>query len=200
MDPKKEALMPRSETTSDSLYALLRKAQRGDQNASDKLCREFLPDLKSLAHGRLPGQARGQMDTDDVVQEVFLKVIRRLDSFDPKHHDALRAYLYTSVVNRIKDEYKRRRPEVVNLEDVQDLAARVATPLEEVIGHEMFERYEASLERLKPQEREMLVAKIELNLPYDQIARLFAKGTPAAARIAVRRALVRLAEEMSMKE
>ncbi len=140
------------------------------------------------------------MDTDDVVQEAFLKVIRRLDNFDPQHDEALKAYLRISVLNRVKDEYKRKRPEVANLEDATDLASRVATPLEEVMGRQMFERYEAALGRLKDQEREILVAKIELDLTYDQIARMFNKNTPDAARVAVRRAMGRLAEEMSVKD
>ena len=140
------------------------------------------------------------MDTDDVVQEAFLKVLRRLDSFDPQHDEALKAYLRISVLNRVKDEYKRKRPDVQNLEDATDLASRVATPLEEVMGRQMFERYEAALGRLKDQEREMLVAKIELDLDYGQIARMFNKNTPDAARVAVRRAMGRLAEEMSLKD
>ena len=126
--------------------------------------------------------------------------MRRLDGFAPQHDEALKAYLRVSVLNRVKDEYKRKRPEGENLEDNADLVASVPTPLEEVMGWQMFERYEAALGRLKDQEREMLVAKIELDLPYDQIARLFGKNTPDAARVSVRRALSRLAEEMSVRE
>lgn len=140
------------------------------------------------------------MDSDDVVQETFLKVIQKLDGFKPEHGEALGAYLRVSVVNRLKDEYKRRRPEVTSLDGADSLASRLATPLEEVMGREMFERYEAALGRLKPLEREMLVAKLELDLDYGQIARLFGKNTPDAARVAIRRALTRLGKEMSVKK
>lgn len=184
----------------DSVYLLLRKAQNGDQDARGELCRRYLPELKSLAHGRLPNQARGLMDTDDVVQDTFLKVVRRLDEFDPEHGESLKAYLRVSVMNRLKDEYKRRRPQMANLEAAELVASRLSTPLEEVMGREMFERYEAALGRLKPMEREMLVARLELDLAYDQIARLFDKNTPDAARVAVRRALTRLAMEMSAEK
>jgi DNA-directed RNA polymerase specialized sigma24 family protein len=69
--------------------------------------------------------------------------------------------------------------------------------VELAIGQQALERYEAALERLKPQERELIVARCELDFSYDEIAALFDKPTPAAARVAIARALARLAEEMA---
>ena len=38
------------------------------------------------------------------------------------------------------------------------------SPLEEAIGREAVERYEAALQRLKPEEREAIIARVELGL------------------------------------
>ena len=58
------------------------------------------------------------------------------------------------------------------------------------------ECYERALERLKPEEREAIIARVELGYSYDELAEALGKPTPDAARKAAQRALVRLAEEM----
>ena len=71
-----------------------------------------------------------------------------------------------------------------------------ASPLEETIGRETEEAYEAALGRLKPEEREAVIARIEMGQSYEEIATLLGKPSPDAARMTVSRALVRLAREM----
>ena len=71
-----------------------------------------------------------------------------------------------------------------------------SSPLEEAIGHEAVERYERALERLKPDEREAIIARVELGYSYEELADALGKPTADAARKAARRALVRLAEEL----
>lgn len=62
---------------------------------------------------------------------------------------------------------------------------------------EEIERYEAALQRLRPEEREAIILKVELGHTYADVARLLDKPTADAAHKATKRALVRLAEEMS---
>ena len=78
-----------------------------------------------------------------------------------------------------------------------DRAADDPTPFELAVGHETADRYEAALERLKPADREAIVARIELGLPYAEVAAALRKPSIAAAHVAVSRALVKLAKEMS---
>ena len=72
-----------------------------------------------------------------------------------------------------------------------------ASPLDEAIGRQAVERYEAALERLRPEEREAVVARIEMDGSYQQVAQALGKPSADAARMAVSRALLRLAEEMN---
>jgi RNA polymerase sigma-70 factor (ECF subfamily) len=60
----------------------------------------------------------------------------------------------------------------------------------------MLERYEAALLRLPEAERELVIARVEMGYTNEELANLFGKPTKGAARVAVGRALVRLAEEM----
>ena len=74
---------------------------------------------------------------------------------------------------------------------------RIRRPLEEAIGQEALERYEAALARLRPDDREAIILRIEMRYPYAEVATALGKPSVAAAQMAVSRALVRLAEEMS---
>jgi RNA polymerase sigma factor (sigma-70 family) len=122
--------------------------------------------------------------------------LRRLSAFEPRHDGALFAYLRQALLNRIRDEYRksRRRPESEPLSP--DQAADEASPLERAIGRETLECYEQALQRLRPAEREAIVARVELQLTYDEIAVALDKPSRDAARMTVARALLKLAVEM----
>jgi RNA polymerase sigma-70 factor, ECF subfamily len=100
------------------------------------------------------------------------------------------------VLNRIRDEIRRkaRKPPNTDLDDLRIDNGK--SPLEEAIGQQALERYERALERLTPQDREAIVARIELGYSYEEMAEVFEKPTADAARKAAQRALLRLMEEM----
>ena len=56
--------------------------------------------------------------------------------------------------------------------------------------------YEEALRRLKPEDREAVIGRVELGLTYGELALALEKPTADAARKAAQRALVRLAREM----
>jgi RNA polymerase sigma-70 factor (ECF subfamily) len=188
---------PAAESRLDSTLELVRRAQAGDREALERLFARSLPALRRWASGRLPRWTRDLMDTDDLVQETVVRAVKRIDVFEPRHEGALQAYLRQAIVNRIRDEVRRRTraPGTVELDpDAPDLAA---SPLEEAIGSEALERYEAALARLRPEEREAIVARVEMDASYEEVAQSLGKPTPDAARMAVSRALLRLAQEMN---
>src|SRR5687767_3942593 len=86
---------------------LVVRARDGDRLAVEALLERSLPGLRRWAHGRIPAAARGSLDTGDLVQETALHVLRRLDTFEPRHVGAMQAYLRQSVINRIRDEVRK---------------------------------------------------------------------------------------------
>lgn len=184
----------------DSTFDLVEQAKGGDGEALNQLFARFLPSLRRWASGRLPRWTRDMMDTDDLVQETVFRAVKRIDRFESRHEGALQAYLREAVANRIRDEVRRARrsPVATGLED--DHTGHGASPLEAAIGAEALERYEAALQRLRPEEREAIVARVELEGSYQDVAQALGKPSADAARMAVSRALLRLAEEMSREQ
>jgi DNA-directed RNA polymerase specialized sigma24 family protein len=64
------------------------------------------------------------------------------------------------------------------------------------IGRETLDRYEEALARLTVDDREAIIARVELGLSHHEIAEALGKPSDDAARMAVARALVRLVKEM----
>jgi len=178
----------------DSTFDLLRRAQGGDEEALDRLFARYLPALSRWASGRLPRWCRDLMDTDDLVQETLIRTLKRIDDFEPRREGALQAYLRQAVMNRIRDEIRRGKRAPVSAELDGQERDRGASPLELAIGQRAVERYEAALHRLRPEEREAIVARVEMDCTYDEVAEALGKPSADAARMAVSRALLRLAK------
>jgi RNA polymerase sigma-70 factor (ECF subfamily) len=182
----------------ESTFQLIGRYRGGDKQALEDLFARHLPRLQRWAKGRLPKWARDVADTQDLVQETLLQTFNRLDKFEPAREGALQAYLRQAVMNRIRDEIRRkaRRPAHEELEGTGP-ADPARSPLEEAVGMEEIERYESALARLRPEEREAIILRVELGHSYEEVARLLEKPTSGAAHKATKRALVRLAEEMA---
>jgi RNA polymerase sigma factor (sigma-70 family) len=180
----------------ESTFHLINRARAGDQQALERLFARHLKPLQRWARGRLPGWARDLADTDDLVQDTLVQTFKRIESFEPRRVGALQAYLRQAVLNRIRDELRRkgRQPGATTLDGLELDPAH--SPLEQAIGQEAVDRYERALERLKPEEREAIIARVEMGYSYEELAQALGKPTPEAARKAAQRALVRLAEEM----
>jgi RNA polymerase sigma factor (sigma-70 family) len=187
-----------TEGSLDSTFDLVQRAKAGDRDAVDRLFARHLPALRRWASGRLPRWTRDLMDTDDLVQETVFRAVKRIESFEPRHEGALQAYLRQAVMNRIRDEIRRtkRSPTVTLLDEKASDGG--ASPLEAAIGGEALERYENALARLRPEEREAIVARVEMDCSYQEVAQALEKPSADAARMAVSRALLRLAEEMNL--
>jgi len=71
------------------------------------------------------------------------------------------------------------------------------SPLEMLIGAEGIERYETALLRLKVSDQRAIVARCEWDMSYTEITELLGKPNVNATRVAIHRALVRLAQEMA---
>ncbi len=176
---------------------LLSRARRGEQTAIGLLFERHLKPLQRWAHGRLPRWARTMADTADLVQDAILNTLQRLDRFEPEGQGALRAYLRRAVQNRINDEHRRiARRGVPDLVDEGFRDSR-PSPLDEAISTETEARYRRALALLSPMDQQLVVGHVELAYNPQQLALITGKRRPDSARVALHRALGRLAQEMS---
>lgn len=175
---------------------LVIRARNGDRMATEALLERCLPQLQRWAHGRLPAAARGSLDTNDLVQDAALNLVKRLELFEPRHVGAMQGYLRQSVINRIRDEVRKIGRHAPPTELPDDHPSDRTSPLEAAIQSEAYERYRQALARLEPKDRELIVARVEIQWSVAEIAQRFGMRTVDATRMAVSRAVRRLTEHM----
>lgn len=182
----------------DSTSHLIERARGGDKEAVDRLLERYVTPLRRWARGKLPKWARDAADTDDLVQDTLLQTFRRLGDFDVRGPGALQAYLRQAILNRVRDELRKkgRRPQGTCLDGLE-VDGRLS-PLEEAIGHQAIERYEHALATLRPDEREAIIGRVEMGYSYEELADVLGKPSPDAARKAAKRALDRLIRQMEL--
>jgi RNA polymerase sigma-70 factor, ECF subfamily len=180
----------------ESTSHLIERARAGDQEAVARLVARHVTPLRRWARGKLPKWARDVADTDDLVQDTLLQTFRRLGEFDVRGPGAFQAYLRQAILNRVRDELRKksRRPQGTCLDGLK--VDRRLSPLEEAIGHEAIERYEHALAALRPDEREAIIGRVEMGYSYEELADVLGKPSPDAARKWAKRALDRLIRQM----
>jgi RNA polymerase sigma-70 factor, ECF subfamily len=88
-----------------------------DQAVFSDLAMEYMPALYTAALR----MTRNNADAEDLVQETYLKAYRAFGSFELGTN--LKAWLYRILTNTYINSYraKKRRPEIADVEDVEDL-------------------------------------------------------------------------------
>jgi RNA polymerase sigma factor (sigma-70 family) len=158
--------------------------------------RRYRGPLQRFARSRLARQRPRLADTDDVVQDVTINVFRRLHRIELRFPGALLAYLRRSVSNRVADEHRRavRQGPTATLDE--NLPDKQQSPLDATIDRDKVRVYRAALLTLSADDRLAIVLRLERGEGYDQIAARLGKPTPNAARVAVARAMFKLAKQM----
>ena len=186
-----------SEPEMESTLDLLERFKHGDNNAVDVLLQRSLPPLRRWARGRLPVWARSLAETSDLVQDAVIRSLPHLKRFEARYPGALQAYLRQAVANHIRDEIRKTQRRPVDPNGVGDYVDPAPSPLEHAVGRQGVERYEAALAKLRPQDREAIIARIELQQSYEEVALALGKPTANAARVAVTRAIAALIKTMA---
>ena len=171
---------------------LVERAKAGDEQALERLIARVLPRIQRWAHGRLPRGARSMLDTVDIVQDVVVSSVRRLENFEQRGPGAFVAYLRRGLVNRLEDERRKLASRPVQSEMPNDVVAHEPSPLQQVMSEERRARYEAALAELDDAEQAAIIGRFEWGYSYADLAIALGKPTDGAARAAVLRAVQRL--------
>jgi RNA polymerase sigma-70 factor (ECF subfamily) len=153
--------------------ALIDRARAGDRDALETIFNSYRHQVFSLAY-RMTGNAS---DAEDLCQEVFLQVIRKIGSFQGR--SSFSTWLYRVTVNRSRDylRSKKRVPELLSEDsDSADTGAVVGpgTPSPEsgAISSEAQRLVQEALMELPMSLRGPLVLHELEGLEYREVARM----------------------------
>lgn len=157
--------------------ATIQLAQAGDAAASRTIIERLHRPVISTIY-RFLG-ARFKHETEDIAQDVFLKVFRAIDRFDSERGVKFTTWVYTFVRNHCFDILKRRRLRTTSLSagrddesqiDLVDPAARHPQQVAET--SELGEKIEEALAGLGQDQRMAFVLREYEGLDYASIAEI----------------------------
>jgi RNA polymerase sigma-70 factor (ECF subfamily) len=178
---------------------LLDRAKGGDEACRNALAERCMPRVRRMALGR---SARGApFDPEDAVQETMLRAFSHLDGFVPRTEGAFTLYLRRILLNVMVDFARKgkRVPSPTPFDEGREPAGRLASPVEEAVGREAWDRYSAAVAELSETQAEAVVLFVECGLGWPEIAEAIESPSADAARMVVARGLKRLSELMRMK-
>ncbi len=156
---------------------ILRGLRAGIEEAYEELIDRYEQPLYGMIF-RLLGN---QVDAADVVQEVFLKVFRTINSF--RGQSSLRTWIYRIAVNEAHNHrrwFTRHRWHEVSIEEeegdhrspLEYTADPGRSPYDQTLENENKNAIERALARINPVFRTAVVLRDIQNLSYDEIAEI----------------------------
>jgi RNA polymerase sigma-70 factor (subfamily 1) len=159
---------------------LLERVARADSTATDELWERYRPSLRRMIGLRLDHAVGRRVDASDVVQDVLLKASQRLPDY--LRNPALPFHLWLRQIARdhLVDAHRRHRGSAKRTLDREvhsikasaavfddcssfDLAAQLRdpalTPAAEALRRELECRFEAALDRLDDDDREIILLR-----------------------------------------
>lgn len=134
-------------------------------------------------------RARSPAEPDDLVSEIFTSVFTSLDRFSGDEAD-FRGWLFTIAQRRVVDELRRRSRRVETTTYAPEDDRRQVASAEQGSLDRMGEQWvRGVLDRLVPDQREVLLLRILGDLTVEQVAGLVGKS-PGAVKALQRRGLV----------
>ena len=155
---------------------------------------QYFPYLVRVARQAL-APSYAQIDPDDVVQDVLLRVVRRWPLLRFPDGRALAGYLHRAVINRARDA-RRQAPRWVDA-DLDAMRSPRPTALDGLVADEWRRRCTVALRDLRAGDRRVVVGRVVQSLTYQDLATRTGHSTADAARKATGRALVRLRDRLA---
>ncbi|MCH8216876.1 MAG: sigma-70 family RNA polymerase sigma factor [Planctomycetes bacterium] len=143
---------------------LIWKSKRGDQRAFDRIYHKHLDTMLSVAVSLLGDRS----EAEDVVQDVFVKLIETLDQFQLR--GSLKAFLATCVANRARDQLRRKMRKDRTGPALQENHGRATEPLERAMFSEDVLRVHSAMSQLPYEQKEVVTLKIHGGLSFRALA------------------------------
>jgi len=124
----------------------------------------------------------------DILQESFT---RYLEKYGEEEQNP--ALLYTIARNAVVDSHRKQRRDTPLLDEQEPSADNPET---DMMVREDFRRVLAAMQKLEPEERDILSLVVSSGLPYREIARI-ARTSEANVKVRIHRARVKLKKMMN---
>lgn len=187
---------------------LVAKAQQGDPSALDELLQRHLPGLRVFVRAKSSEKIRAKESCSDLVQTVCREALGSLERYEWQGEGSFRHWLYTLAMNKLRnrgDYYAASRrnvdreigsPQLSGADALSQIYGSMFGPSQHAIANEAVAEFEASLDKLSDEQREIILLSRVVGLSNSEIATKL-EIEVGTARTRLSRALSRLASVMA---
>jgi RNA polymerase sigma-70 factor, ECF subfamily len=134
--------------------------------------------------------------TEDLVSEIFLKALEKLEQFDDT--GSFTAWIYGIAKNHVIDHYRKHR-KAVSLDEIENIIPS-GHETEKIAGQKINAAHlQFALEKLPEKKKELIMLRYFAGNSFKQIAKIIKKDE-TAARVATHRALKELKAKLQFLE
>ena len=171
---------------------LIKEARGGDQEALATLLAQQQPTLRRLVAAMLLNRQQGVIDPDDVLQEAFIRVLRKIESCQAETAQAFRRWIVAIAANTTRNairhqiRYDRGRRPHVGVDRSESLSqafdirfgpSRTASSI--ASEQELKFLMSKAMDLLPPHQRAVLILRSYEQMTLEQIAAALGKTTGA---------------------
>ncbi len=143
---------------------LIWKLKRGNRDALRRLYEKYKDRLRTIAGSMLHDTQAGE----DVLHDVFVVFAENAGSLQIR--TSLKNYLTTCVVNRARDEFRRRQPGMVELDKAGPISSDSKCPARQAEAVEKSKLLTDALAVIPYEQREVIVLHLKGGLKFREIA------------------------------
>jgi RNA polymerase sigma-70 factor (ECF subfamily) len=145
---------------------LIWKLKHGDRDALRLLYEKYKDQLRTIA-GSMLGDSHA---AEDVLHDVFVVFAENARDFQIR--TSLKNYLITCVVNRARDEFRRRKLKTVELDKVEPIVSDQSGPESLVIADESSYQITNALAAIPYEQREVILLHLTAGQKFREIAKV----------------------------
>ena len=145
---------------------LIRELKQGSKEALCRIYMEYKDNLLTIAASML----HDTYAAEDVLHDVFVSFAGSIGNIQLR--GSLRSYLTASVVNRVRDMYRKKKHHLVELEEAGQLTTDSDGPIQTAEFDEETRRLTDALAQLPLEQRETIVLHLNGGMKFKEIARI----------------------------
>jgi RNA polymerase sigma-70 factor (ECF subfamily) len=145
---------------------LLWKLKHGDKDALRTVYEKYKDDLRTIAGSML----RDTCIAEDVLHDVFVSFAQKVGQLQIK--GSLKNYLTTCIVNRVRDEFRRTKPNMIEIDKVEPISSRLSSSDSRIIADERLRLLTDALVSIPFEQREVVVLHLKGGMKFREIARM----------------------------
>lgn len=176
---------------------LVRMCKQGKEIAFEQLITRYNPLLFKYVYS----YTNDKQLAEDIVQEIFIKMITNIEKYDWRIGSKFSTWLYKIAYNTVVDEYRKKKIQnTIYLDDDKEYILQEVDSVEKIIiENDKTEKVQLAIEGLPPELKAIIYLRYYMNFSYKEISNIM-KFPIKKVKWRLHDAIIKMKKILSSKE